>query len=117
MQLMLAVFIGFLFAAAVFMLLRRSIFRMIIGLMLLAQAANLLVFASGGLTEGNPPIIPSAETILEPAAANPLPQALVLTAIVIGFGVIAFVIALVYRAAEAVQSHDLDSFNQTEGKP
>jgi multicomponent Na+:H+ antiporter subunit C len=114
MELIFALFIGFLFGAAVFSLLRRSIFRVVIGVMLLAQAANLMVFSGGGLVSGRPPIIPSSETILAPDAADPLPQALVLTAIVIGFGLLAFMIALVYRAASAVNSPDLDDFDRTE---
>ncbi len=114
MELILALFIGFLFGAAVFSLLRRSIFRVVIGIMLLAQAANLMVFTAGGLVSGRPPVIPEGATVLAAEAADPLPQALVLTAIVIGFGLVAFVIALVYRAAAAVASHDLDRFIRTE---
>lgn len=116
MELVMAIFIGFLFAAAIFCLLRRSIFRLVIGLMLLAQAANLLVFTSAGLVVGESAIIAADETVLASSAADPLPQALVLTAIVIGFGVLAFSIALIYRAALAVNSHDLNLFNTTEGK-
>jgi multicomponent Na+:H+ antiporter subunit C len=117
MELMIALFIGFLFAAATFCLLRRSVFRLVLGVMFLGQAANLLVFTSGGLTRNEPPVIPADETILAATAADPLPQALVLTAIVIGFGVIAFTIALVHRAERSVGSDDLDEFDQTEGKP
>jgi len=116
MELILALFIGFLFAAATFCLLRRSIFRLVIGIMLLGQAANLLVFTSGGLTQGNPPVISGDREILSSAAADPLPQALVLTAIVIGFGVIAFTIALLHRAGHSVGSDDLNEFDKTEGK-
>lgn len=114
MELVLAIFIGFLFGSAVFCLLRRSIFRLIIGIMLLAHAANLLVFVSAGLTEENPPIIKEENTTLLAGAADPLPQALVLTAIVIGFGVIAFCIALIHRAERAVDSDDMNAFNRTE---
>ncbi len=115
MELMLALFIGFLFAAATFCILRRSVFRLVIGIMILGQAANLLVFTSGGLTEREPPVIPDGETVLSTTAADPLPQALVLTAIVIGFGVIAFTISLLHRANRSVGSDDLDEFNKTEG--
>jgi len=117
MELILALFIGFLFAAATFCLLRRSLFRLVLGIMILGQAANLLVFTSGGLTQGNPPLIPADQTVLAADAADPLPQALVLTAIVIGFGVIAFTIALLYRAGRSVGSDDLNEFDQTEGTP
>jgi len=117
MELIMALFIGFLFAAATFCLLRRSIFRLVLGIMILGQAANLLVFTSGGLTKGQPAIIPGDQKILSPDAADPLPQALVLTAIVIGFGVIAFTIALLHRAERSVGSDDLNEFDKTEGKP
>ncbi|MEM0966435.1 MAG: NADH-quinone oxidoreductase subunit K [Verrucomicrobiota bacterium] len=117
MEVFIALFIGFLFAAATFCLLRRSLFRLVLGIMLLGQGANLLVFTSGGLTRGEPPVIPGSEELLSSAAADPLPQALVLTAIVIGFGVIAFTIALLHRAERSVGSDDLNQFNQTEGKP
>jgi len=117
MEFVMALFIGFLVAAAVFSLLRRSVFRLIIGLMLLSQAANLIVFTAGGLVVGKSAVIPADETVLAPAAADPLPQALVLTAIVIGFGMLAFAIALIYRATRAVQSHDLNRFETTESDP
>ena len=55
MEFLMALFIGFLIAAAVFSLLRRSIFRLVIGLMLLSQAANLIVFTAGGLVSASPP--------------------------------------------------------------
>jgi len=114
MELIMAVFIGFLFGAATFCLLRRSVFRLVLGIMILGQAANLLVFTSGGLVKGDPAIIPGDETVLSASAADPLPQALVLTAIVIGFGVIAFTIALLHRAERSVGSDDLDEFDNTE---
>lgn len=117
MELILALFIGFLFAAATFCLLRRSVFRLVLGIMILGQAANLLVFTSGGLTRGDPPVIPADQTVLSAEAADALPQALVLTAIVIGFGVIAFTIALLHRAERSVGSDDLDEFDRTEGTP
>ncbi len=110
MQLTIALLIGLLFGAAVFSLLRRSLFRLVLGIMFLGQTANLLVFTSGGLTVGQPPVIPGDATVLAETAADPLPQALVLTAIVIGFGVIAFTIALLHRAERSVQSDDLDAF-------
>lgn len=114
MEVVVAALIGLLFGAAVFSLLRRSLFRLVLGIMFLGQAANLLVFTSGGLTRGAPPVIPGDETVLAAGAADPLPQALVLTAIVIGFGVIAFTIALLHRAERSVGSDDLDAFNKTE---
>lgn len=116
MEFWMALFIGMLVAGAVFSLLRRSIFRLIIGVMLLSQAANLAVFTIGGLSVGRSAIIPAEQTMLAPNAADPLPQALVLTAIVIGFGMLAFAIALVYRACRAIGSNDLNDYKTTESE-
>lgn len=116
MEIALAILVGVLFATGVFCLLRRSIVKLILGIVLLSQGANLLVFVAGGLTAGGAALIPAGETA-PPAGtpfADPLPQALVLTAIVIGFGIVAFALALVHRAHEAVESDDVDVFNRTD---
>jgi multicomponent Na+:H+ antiporter subunit C len=110
----LALLIGFLFACAVYALLRRSLVRLTLGLLLLSNAANLLVFTVAGLTPFRPAIIEEGESLLSAPFADPLPQALVLTAIVIGFGLITFVLALVMRAHRAVGSDDIDTFTSTE---
>lgn len=114
MTLGLALLIGFMFACAVYGLLRRSLVRLALGLLLLSHSANLLVFAMGGLTPFQPAIIPEGLTEIDGGYADPLPQALVLTAIVIGFGVITFVLALVMRAHRAVGSDDIEAFTSTE---
>jgi len=108
MELLLSIFIGALFAGSLYCLLQRSLSRMIIGLMLLGQAANLLVFTAGGLTYGTPPLVAaSGEPVV--GQADPLPQALVLTAIVISFGLIAFSLALLRQAYHALGTDDLDT--------
>lgn len=109
-----ALLIGFLFACAVYGLLRRSLVRVALGLLLLSHAANLLVFTMGGLTPFRPAIIEEGATVLTPPNADPLPQALVLTAIVIGFGLITFVLALIMRAHRSVGSDDIAEFHTTE---
>lgn len=98
METALAFLIGLLVAASVYLMLARSILRFLFGLILISNAANLLIFAAGGLTTGRPPLI--AEGAVAPAGevANALPQALVLTAIVIGFGLFAFALVLAWRA-------------------
>lgn len=95
MEPLMAVTIGILFAAAIYMMLRRSIVKLVIGLMLLSNAANLLIFVTAGLTRGAPPLVPEGMTAPSGAVADPLPQALVLTAIVIAFGVLSFAVVLV----------------------
>jgi multicomponent Na+:H+ antiporter subunit C len=109
----LAVVIGVLYAAGFYMMLRRNIVKLIIGLAILSNATNLLVFVVGGLERGKPPVIPEGAVQLT-AGADPLPQALILTAIVIGFGVLAFAISLVLRAVEATGSVDLDTLKATD---
>lgn len=97
-----ALLVGLLVAVALYLLLRRSIVDHIFGLILLGHAGNLVVFASGRLIRGQPPLLSDGE----PALADPLPQALVLTAIVIGLGVVAFAIVLVARLHDATGSDD-----------
>jgi multicomponent Na+:H+ antiporter subunit C len=98
METALAVLIGLLVAAAVWLMLARSILRFLFGLILISNAANLLIFASGRLTAGAPPLIPEGAEAPLGQVANALPQALVLTAIVIGFGLFAFALVLALRA-------------------
>lgn len=112
METLLAILVGVLFAGGVYCLLRRSIIRLIIGMILISQGANLLVFISAGLQRGNPPVIDAASTTLEAPYADPLPQALVLTAIVIGFGFIAFAVSLVFRAHRQFGDDDIDAYNR-----
>jgi multicomponent Na+:H+ antiporter subunit C len=96
------------------MLLRRSIVKLVVGLILLGHAANLLIFLMGRLTPGGTPLIPEgALRPIEPFA-DPLPQALVLTAIVIGFGLQAFALVLVRRLYQSAQTDDLDRLRTTE---
>ena len=90
--------------------------KLLIGLALLGHATNLLIFVSAGLSRGGPPVIaPDAQTITT-QFADPLPQALILTAIVIGLGVIAFALALASRVYQVFGSDDLDTIHQKEEK-
>jgi multicomponent Na+:H+ antiporter subunit C len=114
MHTVLAIVIGGLFAAAVYLMLRRSLAKLIIGLSLLTTATNLLILTVGGLTRARPPLVPvGAMRPVEPYA-DPIPQALILTAIVIGFGVLAFMMALAYRTYNVVGLDDLDDMVATD---
>lgn len=114
MEVILAFVIGALYTAGFYLILRRSIVKLILGLALLGHAANLLIFTIGRLTRGSPPIIGhEVETLVSPFA-DPLPQALILTAIVIGFGVQAFAIVLVKRAYQTVDTEDFDQMRSTD---
>jgi len=114
MEHLMAYVIGILFGAAVYMMLRRSIVKLVIGLMILSNAANLLIFTVAGMTRGAPPLISEGSLVPDGAVADPLPQALVLTAIVIAFGVLAFAVVLIHRAYEVVGNDDLDQMKDTD---
>lgn len=115
METIIAVVIGVLYASGMYLLLRRSLVKLLIGLSLLTHATNLLIFTTGGLSHGgSPPIIsPDAETLTAPAA-DPLPQALILTAIVISLGVMAFALALSAQVYRVTASDDLDRLNEAQ---
>lgn len=114
MQVVLAFLIGGLFAVAIYMLLRRTFARVIIGLALLTNATNLLIFTVGGLTRAAPPLIPAhLGRPLDPIA-DPMPQSLILTAIVIGFGVLAFMMVLAFRTTQVVVADDTDRMRSTD---
>lgn len=114
MESLMAYVVGILFAAAIYMMLRRSIVKLVIGLMLLSNAANLLIFVVSGMTRAAPPLLPEGADAPLGAVADPLPQALILTAIVIAFGVLAFAVVLIRRAYEVVGTDDLDQMKDTD---
>jgi multicomponent Na+:H+ antiporter subunit C len=114
MEVLLAVVIGILYASGLYLMLRRNIIRLAIGLALLGHAANLLIFTSAGLRRGRPPIVPAGAVTPDGPIADPLPQALILTAIVIGFGVLAFTLVLIHRTYQVVGADDLDELKATD---
>ena len=108
MELLLALASGVLYAAGIYLMLRRRLAQLIIGIGLLSNGTNLLIFTAGGLTRGRPPVVPDgAQSLVEPYA-DPVPQALVLTAIVIGFGLLAFTLVLAHRVHATVGTDDVD---------
>lgn len=114
MNTLLAFLIGGLYAAGLYMMMRRSMVKLIIGISLLSQAGNLLIFTSAGLTRAHPPLIDGSEGQLIAPYADPLPQALILTAIVIGFAILAFSLVLFHSAYQAVGEDDLDQLRSTD---
>jgi multisubunit Na+/H+ antiporter MnhC subunit len=90
MEILVGGIIGLLTACGIYLTLRGSSFPVVIGLMLLSYAVNLFIVAMGRLTVGRPPIVVAGATVY----ADPLPQALVLTAIVIGLATTVFAIVL-----------------------
>lgn len=114
MEVIFAFVIGGLYAAGSYLMMRRSMVKLIIGLVLLGHATNLLIFTMGGLVRGRPPIIAGDENALAAPFADPVPQALVLTAIVIGFGLQAFALVLFKRAYQTTGTDDLDAMRATD---
>jgi len=115
MELILTVGFGAMIAAGVYMTLSRHLVRMILGIALVATAVNLLIFTAGRVNTDVPPVIPLGTDALAQNAANPLPQALVLTAIVIGFALMAFAMVLALRAYQVLDTLDTDAMTAAEG--
>ena len=97
MTTLLAVLAGVLFAAGVCLILSGSLLRLVFGLALASNAVNLVIFTAGGLEARRPPLIAAGQSTVSAPVANALPQAMILTAIVIGFAIITFLLALLYR--------------------
>ena len=117
MEVLLAVTLGIFFAISIYSILRTNFLRVVIGFMMLSNAVNLMIFVVGRLTRGQPPLIPHAEKTLEGTYANPLPQALILTAIVISFALTAFALTLAFRAYRTLGTLDTETMYQTELPP
>lgn len=114
MTFFLAIVVGLMFTAGIYMILRRSLVKIILGLIFLSHGANLLIFTIGRVTKGEPAFIPPGQQTLSEPFAEPLSQALVLTAIVIGFGVQAFALVLFKRAYERAGHDDIDALKSTD---
>ncbi len=109
MELLLAIVAGVLYATGFYLMLRRRLAQLIVGFSLLAGGSNVLIFTAAGLTRGRPPLIPEGATIARATFADPVPQSLILTAIVIGFGVLAFSLVLAHRVHRAAATDDIDA--------
>ena len=108
MNLIFAATVGILFGTGVFLLLKADLLRVVLGLVLVSNAANLTLMSSG-LSRGEAPILPVGDVV-----ADPLVQAMTLTALVIGFAVTAVLLALVVGVHRARGSIDLDELGRQE---
>jgi multicomponent Na+:H+ antiporter subunit C len=113
MEALHAIAFGGMLAAALYLLMSRHLLRMVLGLLLLGNAVNLAIFIGGRLSSSVPPLVPEGDLVLA-AGANPLPQALILTAIVISFSLVAFTVVLFERAASALGTADPDAMREAE---
>ena len=100
--------VGVFIAVGVYLILSRAPIRMLLGVVVLGNGVNLLILVAGRLTRAVPPIIPRAASAPEGYYANPLPQALILTAIVIGFALFAFFAVLALRTYQAMDADNTD---------
>ena len=112
MSLVFALVVGALFGSGVFLLLKTDLFRVVVGLVLVSNAANLTVMASG-ISRGQAPIQPTGD---ESAVADPLVQAMTLTALVLGFAITALLLAIVFRVYMAARTVDLDELARHEAR-
>ncbi len=101
-------------ACGVHLVLSRHIVRTLLGITLVSAAVNLIIFYAGRIGPSAPPVIAPGEAVLPATAANPLPQALVLTAIVIGFALTAFGAALALRIFTSIGSLDIGRIDEAE---
>jgi multicomponent K+:H+ antiporter subunit C len=104
MELVVAIGIGIMTSCAVYLFLRERTFSLVMGLSILSTATNLFIFSMGRLRPGVSPILATGAE----GYADPVPQALVLTAIVIGFGMTGFIMALAVRLRHQIGSDHVD---------
>ncbi|MEK3807383.1 MULTISPECIES: Na(+)/H(+) antiporter subunit C [unclassified Metabacillus] len=104
MEILMSIVAGILFMAATYLMLSKSLLRIIIGTGLLSHGAHLLILTMGGLKKGAAPLLGEEAS----SYVDPLPQALILTAIVISFGVTSFFLTMAYRAYQELGSDNMD---------
>lgn len=114
MEAVFAILVGLFFAAGIYLMLSRHIIRILLGVVLFGNAVNLLIFTNGRIMREVPPIIAQGLDVPVGAVANPLPQALILTAIVISFSFFAFLLVLAYRAYQEIGTDDTDGMRVAE---
>lgn len=112
MEIFTAIIVGILFGCGTYMLLKKTIFWIIVGLALYSHGANLLLMQSGLLQGISPILRPDATPV---TFTDPLPQALILTAIVISFATTAFILVLGYKIYENLNTTDLDLLRGEKG--
>ncbi|MTI18938.1 Na+/H+ antiporter subunit C [Rhodobacteraceae bacterium RKSG542] len=116
METIFALLIGLIFSAALYLMMSNKLVRVLLGIAILGNAVNLLIFSAGRLTREVPPVIPVDSYIPLEVTANPLPQALILTAIVISFSFFAFFLVLGYRAFQDLGTDDVVEMRIAEPK-
>jgi multicomponent Na+:H+ antiporter subunit C len=114
MEAALSALVALFFGVSIYLMLSKHVIRVMLGIAIFSNAVNMTIFTAGRITREVPPIIPPGETMADAAAANPLPQALVLTAIVIAFSLFAFMLVLAYRAYQELGTDNTDEMRVAE---
>ncbi|WP_341292038.1 NADH-quinone oxidoreductase subunit K [Catalinimonas locisalis] len=104
---------GIMYAAGLYLLMQRSFIKLVVGIILFAHASNFFLFSAGGITRAMPAFVHDGNPAVD-KLADPLPQALILTAIVIGLGIQAFAIVLLKRVYNVTGTSDLDQLKTTD---
>jgi len=110
----LALLVGCFFALSVYLMLSRHTIRILLGIAILSNGVHLSIFTAGRLTRKVPPIVPDGLAAPAETIANPLPQALILTAIVISFSLFAYILVLVYRAYQEIGTDSTSNMRLAE---
>jgi multicomponent Na+:H+ antiporter subunit C len=114
MEVMIAVVVGILVGAGSYLMMSGKLLPYIFGLVLLSNAGNMVIFSSGRLVYAEPPLVPAELSTPAETIGNSLPQALILTAIVIGFGLMCFALALSYRSYSQMRTTRMDEMRVAE---
>ncbi|HRO59114.1 MAG TPA: NADH-quinone oxidoreductase subunit K [Burkholderiaceae bacterium] len=113
MEIFFVLAFGVMIGVAAYLLMSRSVLRLILGLLVFSNAVNLSIFIAGRLGSNIPPLVAAGETTIA-HSANPLPQALILTAIVISFALAAYIVVLFERAYHVLKTVDTDRMRSAE---
>ena len=114
MEPVFALLTGIFLTIAIYLMMSKFIIRMLMGVAILGNAVNLLIFTSGRIMREVPPVIGPGLDVPAGPVANPLPQALILTAIVISFSFFAFLLVLSWRAYSTLKTDNTDDMRVAE---
>jgi len=114
METALSALVAAFFGASIYLMLSKHIIRILLGIAIFGNAVNLSIFTNGRVLREAPPIIPEGFGTPQEIVANPLPQALILTAIVISFSFFAFLLVLAYRAYQELGTDDTEGMRVAE---
>lgn len=114
METALSILCGIMVAASIYLMLTGNLIRFIFGLVLATNSVNLLIFVAGGISGIQPPLIPEDAASTAGPFSNAMPQALILTAIVIGFALLSFIFVLFYKSYQALGTVETESMRLSE---